>query len=165
MTDYIIISPTLSRAFYYFDHARRLLALYYHLKAWRRNQHMIEIGDVRLRFMAKEQYEKGNLGLSGDNVMADTQFEKLLMEFLQTEFREVHIGDKVRFDVFKDARSTGFKNCGELIVVGTVVYINEEHRWFSAEYELEGTKQRLSFKFDQVGDCVTIVKKKERKNG
>lgn len=68
-------------------------------------------------------------------------------------------GTKVQFDPFKEI--TGFAsedNRGKM-VTGTVVLINYENKWFSVEYECGGAKQRISFKFSQVGKDVLICGK------
>ena len=68
----------------------------------------------------------------------------------------VVVDDKVRFDPFKAI--TGFAsedNKGKM-VTGTVVLVNYENKWFSAEYECGGVKQRISFKFSQLGKDVWI---------
>lgn len=41
-------------------------------------------------------------------------------------------------------------------VTGRVVYVNQKHRYFTAEYGWEGSKQRESFKFSQIGKDVTV---------
>lgn len=41
-------------------------------------------------------------------------------------------------------------------VTGEIVYINWEHHYFTAEYELGGTKHLESFKFCQTGKDVNI---------
>lgn len=68
----------------------------------------------------------------------------------------VVIDDNVIFDPFKEI--TGFAsedNRGKM-VTGTVVLINYENKWFSVEYECGGVKQRISFKFSQIGKDVLI---------
>lgn len=46
---------------------------------------------------------------------------------------------------------------------GIVVYINEKHQWFTVEYG--NPKQRISYKFSDIGDTVQIIKSKEQKDG
>lgn len=41
-------------------------------------------------------------------------------------------------------------------VVGTVVYINSQHKYFAVEYACGNTKQRENFKFSEIGQAVTI---------
>ena len=68
----------------------------------------------------------------------------------------VEVGQKVRFDPFKEV--TGFAsidNRGK-IVTGTVVFVNHSNRWFLVEYESGGNKLRTSFMFSQLGEDVTI---------
>lgn len=63
------------------------------------------------------------------------------------------LGQMVRFDPFQSI--TGFSselNRGNY-VTGTVVYVNEPHKWFSVD--LDG--QRSSFKFCDIGDTVTLL--------
>lgn len=65
------------------------------------------------------------------------------------------IDQQVVFDPFKDI--TGFSsemNRGKK-VFGTVVYVNYHGKWFSVEYGID--KQRISFKFSQLGKDVIIV--------
>ena len=64
-------------------------------------------------------------------------------------------GDTVQFDPFKEM--TGFAsedNRGKL-VTGTVVEVNYKHKWFSVEYG--EPKQRISFKFCDIGERVNFV--------
>lgn len=68
----------------------------------------------------------------------------------------ITIDDKVQFDPFKDV--TGFAsedNRGKM-VKGTVVLVNYGNKWFSVEYECGGEKQRISFKFSQIGKDVLV---------
>ena len=65
----------------------------------------------------------------------------------------IQVGQKVRFDAFY-----GIKQSIEKVTaytVGTVVYVNERHKWFSVQY---GENQRTSFKFTEIGQIVTICK-------
>ena len=41
-------------------------------------------------------------------------------------------------------------------VTGRVVHVNQEHGHFTAEYGWEGSKQKESFKFSQIGKDVTV---------
>lgn len=61
----------------------------------------------------------------------------------------VKLGQKVRFDTERERRY-GIPENPE-IVTGTVVYINEPHRWFGVTY---GPGLRTSFLFVQVGEDV-----------
>ena len=67
----------------------------------------------------------------------------------------IGIGMKVRF-----SPSWAFKERpGERIsaqVTGKVVYINWEHKYFTAEYDCAAVKQRESFKFSDIGQAVTV---------
>lgn len=40
-------------------------------------------------------------------------------------------------------------------VTGTIVYVNEAHSYFTAEYDVQGYKMRESFKFSEYGEAVT----------
>ena len=64
----------------------------------------------------------------------------------------IRVGQKVRFDAFY-----AMKQSIEMVTaytVGTVVYINERHKWFSVQY---GENQRTSFKFSEIGQVVKII--------
>lgn len=63
----------------------------------------------------------------------------------------IKLGQRVRFDLFQDISVPGYKPI-KAIKYGTIVYINEENRWFSVEYGKD--KRRFSFKFDDVGRAV-----------
>ena len=68
----------------------------------------------------------------------------------------IKVGQKVRFDPFRE--TTGFAsedNRGKK-VTGTVVMVNEGHQWFSVEYDGGGVKLRTSFKFCQIGSGVRL---------
>ena len=41
-------------------------------------------------------------------------------------------------------------------VTGKVIYINWEHRYFVAEYDCQGVKERECFKFSDIGQAVTV---------
>lgn len=65
----------------------------------------------------------------------------------------IQVGQRVRFNPF-----SSIKDPVERIranVVGTVVWINEPHKWFSVRY---GNNQRTSFKFCEIGQNVHICK-------
>lgn len=67
----------------------------------------------------------------------------------------IRVGQKVKFAPFRE--TTGFateSNSG--IATGTVVMVNEPHKWFSVEYQCGKVKQRTSFKFSQIGKDVLI---------
>lgn len=40
-------------------------------------------------------------------------------------------------------------------VTGTIVFVNEKHKWFSVEYG--DLKMRTSFRFSQIGENVKVV--------
>jgi hypothetical protein len=70
----------------------------------------------------------------------------------------ITIDEKVQFDPFETI--TGFAsedNKGKL-VTGTVVFVHYENKWFSVEYDCGGKKQRISFKFCDIGKTVVICK-------
>lgn len=66
--------------------------------------------------------------------------------------QKVEVGQKVRFDPFLFSQGL----LSELIrgdeVTGTIVYVNEDHGWFSVEYG----KLRTSFNFADIDRTVTI---------
>ena len=63
-------------------------------------------------------------------------------------------GRKVRFDPFDTVMGYGVEVCrGE--VVGTIVKVYPEHKWFSVVYG--NPKQRISFKFCDIGERVNFV--------
>lgn len=61
----------------------------------------------------------------------------------------IKVGKKVRFDPYKGMSNHGATpiHCE---VVGTIVYVHKDHRYFTAEYETANTKFKTSFKFDDV---------------
>ena len=66
----------------------------------------------------------------------------------------VTIGQKVKFDPFDTVFGFGIDELrGD--VIGTVVEINRDHKWFSVEYG--HPKQRTSFKFCEIGKSVMLV--------
>ena len=69
----------------------------------------------------------------------------------------IKVGQKVSFDPFIGVRCAGMSYIS-YPVIGTVSYVNTKHKWFSVEYDLEGTKQRASFKFSELGDRFKIVR-------
>ena len=66
----------------------------------------------------------------------------------------VEVGQKVRFDPFKETTGFASEDHRNNPVTGTVVMINEPHQWFSVEYG--NPKMRTSFKFCQIGKDVLI---------
>ena len=63
-------------------------------------------------------------------------------------------GRKVKFDPFETAMGYGIAECRGL-VTGTIVKVYPEHKWFSVVYG--ESKQRISFKFCDVGERVKFV--------
>jgi hypothetical protein len=59
---------------------------------------------------------------------------------------------KARFDPFGYLTSFGATDVRGKKVTGTVVYVNNAHKWFLVEYG----DVRTSFKFSEVGQAVTI---------
>ena len=68
----------------------------------------------------------------------------------------INAGQKVRFDPFETACGYGVETIRGL-VTGTVVKVYPEHKWFSVVYG--EAKQRISFKFCDIGERVMIVGK------
>ena len=68
----------------------------------------------------------------------------------------IKIGQKVRIRPFSHiATGKGLMGAFE-VFTGTVVYIHEEHKWFTVEYG--DPAQRISYKFSDIGDTVKIIK-------
>ena len=65
----------------------------------------------------------------------------------------VSVGQRVRFDAMQSIKSSIEKIKADTI--GTVVYINVRHKWFSVQY---GENQRISFKFSEIGQNVHLCK-------
>lgn len=70
----------------------------------------------------------------------------------------VEVGQKVRFDPLHYACGRGVELVRGNTVTGTVVMVNEPHQWFSVEYG--NPRQRISFKFADIGQVVNIVGRK-----
>lgn len=68
----------------------------------------------------------------------------------------VEVGQKVRFDPFGEITGFGSNDNRGNYVTGTVVMVNEPHKWILVEYYCGGVKQRVSFKFSQIGKDVWI---------
>ena len=66
----------------------------------------------------------------------------------------IQVGQKVRFDPYKNMKGFGVELVRGVKVTGTVVLINEHHKWFSVEYG--NPKLRTSFKFSEIGSAVKI---------
>ena len=67
------------------------------------------------------------------------------------------LGKKVRFTpAFVPGDCAANKGVKPEAVTGKVVYVNRKHRYFTAEYGWEGSKQRESFKFCQIGKYVVV---------
>lgn len=66
----------------------------------------------------------------------------------------IKVGQKVRFDPFAEVRGFCSGDFKGDYVTGTVVMVNEPHKWFSVEYGFP--KMRTSFKFCQIGQAVKI---------
>lgn len=75
--------------------------------------------------------------------------------------KTINVGQKVRFDPYRGIKCYGAAEVsGE--VEGVVVYVNPEHRYFTAEYEVGGQKFRISFNFvDMWGEKRNVFKVKE----
>lgn len=70
------------------------------------------------------------------------------------------VGDTVLFDPFDEITGFASEDNRGNHVMGTVVMVNHENKWFSVEYSINGVKQRTSFKFSQLGKDVHIVKRR-----
>ena len=65
----------------------------------------------------------------------------------------IQVGQKVRFDALYGCKQSIEKITA--FTIGTVVYVNEPHKWFSVRY---GGNQRTSFKFTEIGQEVKLCK-------
>ena len=68
--------------------------------------------------------------------------------------KNIQIGQKVKFDPFRDLTGTGTADLRGETVIGTVAMVNRPHRWFSVVY---GGGLRTSFLMADVGDKVEIL--------
>ena len=68
----------------------------------------------------------------------------------------ITVDEKVQFDPFEAVTGFASEDNKGTVVTGTVVMVNYANKWFSVEYECGGTKQRISFKFSQIGKDVTV---------
>lgn len=68
----------------------------------------------------------------------------------------IKVGQKVRFDPLASVCGDGAKEFRGETIDGTVVYVNEPHKWFSVEYMKAGLKFRHSFNFADIGGAVTV---------
>ena len=67
----------------------------------------------------------------------------------------IQLGQKVKFDPFEEQTGFASSDCKGNYVTGTVVYVNERHKWFSVEFG--DPKARTSFKFCDIGEEVKIL--------
>lgn len=65
----------------------------------------------------------------------------------------ISIGQRVRFDALAACKNSVEKISS--VTIGTVVYINERHNWFSVQHS---ENQRISFKFSEIGQNVHLCK-------
>lgn len=68
----------------------------------------------------------------------------------------VEMGDKVRFDPFKETTGFASEDHKGKMVTGTVMLLSPENGWFAVEYKSGGYKLWTSFKFSQIGKDVFI---------
>ena len=70
----------------------------------------------------------------------------------------IEIGQKVIFDPLDGVtlQMRGAKERERREVVGTVIYINEDHLYFTVEYYDGGCTIRTNFKFYDIGKTVRI---------
>ena len=67
-------------------------------------------------------------------------------------------GMNVRFvPSFNDSKTLTPQERREFSVTGKVVYINWEHGNFCVEFGHEGTKQRETFLFRDIGEAVSVI--------
>ena len=73
----------------------------------------------------------------------------------------IEVGQKVKFDPTREHKGfvpkKGAKDEKPKKVTGVVVYVNEQNKWVSAEYNTaSGEKLRTAFKFWDIGKTVTV---------
>ena len=69
----------------------------------------------------------------------------------------IKVGQKVRFDPIRGHKGFGSLGVKPKKVTATVVYVNEQNQWFTAEYNtVFGVKLRTAFKFWQIGKAVKV---------
>jgi hypothetical protein len=61
----------------------------------------------------------------------------------------IKVGQKVRFDPWSSLNITGINDVRG-VVVGTIVEVYYEHRYFRTEYTVNNVKYHMSFKFNDV---------------
>lgn len=66
----------------------------------------------------------------------------------------IKVGQKVKIYPFAFVTGSGAEMERDRVCVGTVVYVNEQHKWFSVEYG--DPKMRASYKFCDIGSVVMI---------
>lgn len=69
----------------------------------------------------------------------------------------IKVGQKVRFNPFKDIRTYGLSNANEN-VEGVVHFVHPTHCWFNVEYDGGAGKQLLGFRFDDIDKAVKLIK-------
>ena len=69
----------------------------------------------------------------------------------------INVGQKVRFDPSILLEGTGAKANKGTKVTATVAFVNKQNGWFSAEYIMNGVKQRATFWFDDIGEGAVIL--------
>ena len=65
----------------------------------------------------------------------------------------IKVGQRVAFDAFRYMSNSGITR-EHFYTTGTVVYVNEEHQWFSVVYG--NPAARDSFKFCEIGKEVKV---------
>jgi hypothetical protein len=69
----------------------------------------------------------------------------------------IQIGQRVRFvPEYMKCKPFSYEERRTAKVTGTVVYINQAHRYFVAEFDCGNTKQREAFKFYYIGKTVRV---------
>lgn len=69
----------------------------------------------------------------------------------------IKAGQKVKINPFKDVT---FRGCTELrsYIDGVVKFVHPTHQWFNVEYGDDNGSRLISFKFDDIGKAVKLVK-------
>lgn len=69
----------------------------------------------------------------------------------------IKVGQKVKFDPFKDIRTYGYIRTKK-DVEGTIVEVFPDHRWFSVQYGEPPNTFKISFRFEDLNECVYFCK-------
>lgn len=69
----------------------------------------------------------------------------------------IKVNDLVIFNPFDGDRAPGSSESA-VKVIGTVVFVNESHRYFTVEYiNIDGDACKISYRFDNIGTKVELL--------